>query len=649
MKKKVQKYIVSILIVMILFSGKSVGTRGSSMEFSPELLIDGFQISTNIILNNKDVGVGVRTVYSIGENMDELETFGLIYGLENEENKYAALTVESKSPYVKTISATAAGKVRESDGKKVYAMIMPVYSGLAQEYYVRPYAIRKDGKVLYGHAKCFSAYLVAEYLYENGLERNKERHQNLYNEVLQPVNPDYVQKEYEDVIGEGVLQQQPVYYEHFQEALADVNAGMVRQEEEIENAEVAVWQEEVPRMQLMRNISISEECSFSKNVRLDCNEYTITCNAGVGMNFKKNLSIENGTILFQNVEHGIWDVAGEGCELTMSQVQILCENTETTQTLEGIRAENANLNKVEIDCRGRSTSRAIRIKKGSAIIKNSCIRVSSESDNGFGVIAENAGTLQCDNVSIQVSAANWAMGIFFDSQTEGKISRNKVQCVGKKNNVPIYIKEKVEVEVDDGTYWSKPISQNGSDSYGTAIYNLGSVTVFKGTFSGGNSGIQCGNGSVTKIYDGLFQSPNHGGIYAACGSRGLCRIDGGTFRCNRGDYTEEELGNIVSYGAGYFGCSGESESWSVNIRNAFFENRFGSAIVQKSNDNYVPASLNIYDTKIVAKDAAIWIQNNESVDRYNANVTIYEPCQITGILRDDREKVTGKSKIGFFY
>ena len=130
-------------------------------------------------------------------------------------------------------------------------------------------------------------------------------------------------------------------------------------------------------------------------------------------------------------------------------------------------------------------------------------------------------------------------------------------------------------------------------------------------------------GSKNYINGGTFESPQHGGIYCCSGSAGHTEINGGTFKNIGGSVNG--WNTAYSFGAAYFGCANNTKAaWHVDVKNAKFVNEWGDhGIVQKSNNGYIPPTINLYNTYISGKGDDINIQNNDSVKSYNAYVNLY--------------------------
>ena len=55
MKKKMYRVWVGIIIICCISIGIPQNAKGRALEFSKDISIDGFQISTNIVIDGKDV------------------------------------------------------------------------------------------------------------------------------------------------------------------------------------------------------------------------------------------------------------------------------------------------------------------------------------------------------------------------------------------------------------------------------------------------------------------------------------------------------------------------------------------------------------------------------------------------------------------
>ncbi len=645
----------TVMLALMFFWGTK-NVQGSELNLSEHLSITGFQISTNVILRGENVGVGVRTVFEATSEIQgkHVERVGLIYGLVNDSNRHSELKLDAGRSDVQPIETPENGKIseREEDGVVIdcYAMIMPVYQGLEQAYYVRPYALLEDGSVVYGHSGTYSAFVIADYLYQRCLLPNEQVHREYYERVLQRARMDYEKVAYQP-IDHPEPTVEPVYYESLEAALEDLKNET--EENSLQNPEQAKLllrhNENGVVLKLLADLELDTTVTIPEEMIVNLNDYTMWTDNGSTLSFEKDLTIKNGTMEFQDAVIAINDGSAERNRLTLRQVKIKHENTVEGKKTVTVNADNLTANKVTIHTNGMQNTQGVVVKGENSEINNSEINAKSMASNGFGIITAGSGTLKVTRVKGCVNAAQWSMGHYVSNQSKVQLWDCEILCSGKENNVPIYVESLAEASVFSGRYEGIPVPSKNGDSYGTGIFNLGTVTVSDGEIIGGNCGILCKEGSNTVITGGTFLSPNHGGVYCSCGSTGTCKINGGTFRCNRGDYEEEQLGDIVSFGAGYFGCQGSSEQWYVEIHDAAFSNPYGNGVVQKSNNNYIPATLNLYYCEIEAKNYAVWIQNNESVDQYDVMVNLFFCQPVKGSLCDDRYRVTGISRISLMY
>ncbi|WP_302626932.1 family 43 glycosylhydrolase [uncultured Eubacterium sp.] len=159
--------------------------------------INGYQISATI--------GGMRTVYSVDSviNGKEVVSSGMLYSLADyvqEKDFY----VGSTNKYVKSFESTGQGllteKVSDSNIASSYAMTVKFTSKQPAEYSekwkVKAYAELSDGSYVYTDAKTYSAYEVADILYQGSLMNNQNSHEYLYTNILSIVNQGYSKIDY---------------------------------------------------------------------------------------------------------------------------------------------------------------------------------------------------------------------------------------------------------------------------------------------------------------------------------------------------------------------------------------------------------------------------------------------------------------------
>lgn len=154
----------------------------------------GFQYNTD--LN------GFRIVYSVEGEVDGLSTveIGNIFAYDKDNNlTLEDLTIDSSNNNVRQYTATSNGlsptKYSQSSTADDYIMTF-IKNGTTEEaysrkYIVRPYIKLSDGTVVYGDAKSFSIYDIADELYTTKSMFTSEKHNYLYTNILKVVNPDY--------------------------------------------------------------------------------------------------------------------------------------------------------------------------------------------------------------------------------------------------------------------------------------------------------------------------------------------------------------------------------------------------------------------------------------------------------------------------
>lgn len=183
-------------------------------ESETEINSDGIVVSNKVEINGFQVSStvgGIRTVYSVDSSIDSKEVVerGLVYGLE----KYCQsknVVVGSDDPYVHSYAATSAGKLSTAYNEKLaesYVMTMKqnfdklTTEGFTTNYYVRAYVKLSDGTYVYSEIEKYSAYSVADKVYQNCGMVNEEGHNYLYNTILKKVDSSYTQIAYDSSKG----------------------------------------------------------------------------------------------------------------------------------------------------------------------------------------------------------------------------------------------------------------------------------------------------------------------------------------------------------------------------------------------------------------------------------------------------------------
>lgn len=643
------------------------------------LKIEGYQMTTS--MGGTDGKIGLRTVYSIEDNLAEESTeVGLIYGLVYDFGEGTItrddITIDSDKDMVVAYAATENGIIHEQMGDSnsavYYARTMDITSmnntGLKTTTLVRAYAKLKDGTVYYGDISEYSIYDVAVMLYENNLMRTYNGHVYLYDKVIKKVNSKNEEVDYDwsnTLTGAGdsvnVNSHKYKYYMSLEKAVEDANNMTTDNcEKNYKNAEAGLYIDAVnnkAEIILYRNTSNTEGITVEENVEMNLNEKTISFKEGAGIKHMSDLIVGNGNMTFENIDNAINSYSEEETagELELNKVAITHTSLEDNIAPRTIVSNNVSISDCTIITHGANATSGLYLEqsKSQSNIYNTSFETTSEADNCFNVYVCNAGNIKIEggNFNSETKSKKWSMCIYTKDQgTTAEVKDVNARAIGTQyNNVAAYNSGGCKMTISGGYYFVNPVptNQTNHDSYGVALMNIGNMEIGGDAEAiGGNTGIQCSMGSTTIINSGTFKSPNHGGIYVACGSTGKCEINGGQFICNRGDYTDSQLGTISSFGAAYFGCASESEKWSVDIKNATFINQYGQGIVQKSNENYIPPTINLYQCMVLGKTYDLVIQNNQSVETYDAYINLYAGTTLLGGTNNDLYYLNnGKSHI----
>ena len=169
----------------------------------PQIL--GFQISNNV--------GGIRVVAEAEPRIagKNVTGFGLVYGLNAYGDKSnlvsdSQMVLSGNNPYVFSYESTANGISAVSLGETgtattfVQTMKFKTNSALEMnaEYKVRAYARLEGGEVVYSDEVVdYSAYRVANYLYQNRMMSSKNGHNYLYSNILSVVSGNYEPIDYD--------------------------------------------------------------------------------------------------------------------------------------------------------------------------------------------------------------------------------------------------------------------------------------------------------------------------------------------------------------------------------------------------------------------------------------------------------------------
>lgn len=157
--------------------------------------INGYQISMK--------AEGIRTIYTIDDPDEEVESIGLIYGKPDLVSK-SEMICNGTNSNVFCYQATENGKASFKLGSSTsvtYVMTMQFNTDSTEffstDFYVRAYAKLKTGEYVYGDVHDYSVYNVADYLYQKACSTNAAAHDYLYNNILKKVSPEYKTVDYD--------------------------------------------------------------------------------------------------------------------------------------------------------------------------------------------------------------------------------------------------------------------------------------------------------------------------------------------------------------------------------------------------------------------------------------------------------------------
>ena len=344
----------------------------------------------------------------------------------------------------------------------------------------------------------------------------------------------------------------------------------------------------------IKNISTTTSTTSSaRNIGV----YACTSNENADFDFYNSTVVSNNTSnSFIGLVTSLY-IGGKNISINNSNISINSCGSEVLgiRTVRSRSNSLINISDCNINVNNKITNKSIYHSACLLInlfhhfkLTNSSLNDVSSSNNG------NQDTSY--GLAMQTNVSNSQMEIYNNeilsksSYNSYGIDLNETNCDLYNNNIrcelPIGVSElkaicvanrKANVHIMSGIYWAQPSYWNSgdNDSRGCAILCLNSSSTLidesKGStiISGGNCGVSCHEGSNVIFNSGTFKSPNHGGAYILSGSSGHCEINGGTFKSNYSEYTQEMLNGVHTHGGLYFGYNGDDNNpWTVNVKNA---------------------------------------------------------------------------------
>lgn len=176
----------------------------NTTDASGSVKVEGYQISSKLG-GNKVVASVEPTI-----NGQTVTGWGLIYGLAKANGVSHTISDEdmcvgSENEYVRSYKSTSEGTLNVQMGESstaiyyVRTMLFANYTAEAfnAEYKVRAYAVLADGSYVYSDVRGYSIYNIADNLYKNTLMNTKEAHDFLYEKILNVVDADYKEVDYD--------------------------------------------------------------------------------------------------------------------------------------------------------------------------------------------------------------------------------------------------------------------------------------------------------------------------------------------------------------------------------------------------------------------------------------------------------------------
>lgn len=398
---------------------------------------------------------------------------------------------------------------------------------------------------------------------------------------------------------------------------------------------------------IARGINGLVSATYQSDGRLEMDSMNIVHKSGIGgtrtvNTFGSDIRIENSTfdISYSAGGYGMALLNPDGNAVFYNN-QITASNTGTS-TLYTINSalKTLVLEENNIKTESGKTAYGVNVSGTSVNVVSGGFTTESSGGNAIGIYAKDSSLTvdYMEGYSKSTAPSGWTQGIYAGEGSVCIINDCDIKSEGTMyNNVGLYVGAGGEAEVYGGHLYAMPVSTGkDNDSYGCAIRNQGSCLIEERngksvTASGGHSGIQSDYGSRLTINSGTLESPNHGGAYLCNGAAGFVEINGGTFRNNYYDYDETILGDysgngIHNYGALYIGHPPQSgqKAWSIDIRNARIEGNATWGMALRSDDGYVPATVNLYNTYVSGRKADIWVSGGSTIGTYGCFVNLYE-------------------------
>ncbi|MBQ2642299.1 MAG: right-handed parallel beta-helix repeat-containing protein [Eubacterium sp.] len=483
---------------------------------SENVRVEGYQASATVADSSGALG-GIRTVASVEKQVDgeDVVQFGQIIALANYATE-SEMTVDSTSAFVNVHYATEQSildvVMGPSKTATYYAQTMCL-GNVSKEFFAEPlkirsFAVLENGEVRYSEIYSYTVYNVADYLYKNRLMSTKNGHDFLYNRVLKPLNPDYVEVDYDWSAVLVPTFEDYHYYSSLELAIADANEGTT------ENADATFATAKVKMeikdgkafITVLDNLSDVYAFKLSGNIDLQLNKKTVTMQTGRNVLVEGDVDVHNGSIVFDSITNGLI-VNDADLEMTNTSVEISSENVEDLFGVSARNSSNVTLNNCHIKNIGKRSGCAVIAFSesnvhitGGTYEKNPVFSGSSGDSYGHALYAATGTTLHVDetNGTVNVKGGNSGIlascgsNVVIDGGTFESPNHGGIYCATGSSGT---------FEINGGTFknnWNtsdqdvvKDIVPYGGGYFGTddTTSDEWSIDIKNATFIGGKVGI----------------------------------------------------------------------------------------------------------------------------------------------------------------
>lgn len=363
------------------------------------------------------------------------------------------------------------------------------------------------------------------------------------------------------------------YYSTFTGAVTDLNAGTTENADATkENAACYLSKDADGNtcLVLLSDVQLTGNVEITVDVILNVNGHTIFFAGDYSLKFSGDRSILDCRVEDSRIDKTIdiaaatvytIDFAGAYGELLGGEISYSASSVNPnalSKVTPYVLANNRN-NRLLIDgCKisaefggGDTSNKNVVVVANECVIRNSNISgfvygdvsASNQPVSMYSVsvvnVAKKCCIENCEIVASSTHGCTYAYGLFaLKNNNPNSIEINNsnayVDCLSSGGSA-ICIGENCVANITntvafaDGTTGSVAA---GNENYaGTqGVMNYGIMTLENCTVYGTHTGLQCQNGSVTKINGGLYKGTGHGGVYISCADGGQFYAENATFQ-----------------------------------------------------------------------------------------------------------------------